>query len=141
MSTHRFPGCFESLESICDLVGQAAQAAGLDDDAVYAVQLAVNEACSNIIRYAYGGEGLGDITLTTQSRGGELVVTLQDHGAPFDPSGVPPPNLDPTKEEMYLEHLGLYWMRSLMDEVNFEFSDEYGNTLTMIKRRQADSRH
>ena len=52
-----FPGRYGSLDEVVDFVTGAAQAAGLDTDGVNAVQLAVDEACSNIIGHAYGGGG------------------------------------------------------------------------------------
>ncbi|MFN8459707.1 MAG: ATP-binding protein [Anaerolineae bacterium] len=59
-------GYFENLSIIADFIVQAATAAGLDDRAVYAVQMAVDEACTNIITHAYGGEGRGSIRLAYQ---------------------------------------------------------------------------
>ena len=49
----RFPGEFDSLPAISDFASGAAEAAGLSEDAVYEVQLAVDEACANIIEHAY----------------------------------------------------------------------------------------
>lgn len=129
-----FPGCFKSLAPISDFVAQAAEAAHLDDRAVRAVQLAVDEACSNIIRHAYGCEGGGHIELTCRIERGQLTVVLRDEGRPFDPDSVAPPDLDAPLEEREGGNLGLYFMRNLMDEVHFDFTTEQGNVLTMVKR-------
>jgi serine/threonine-protein kinase RsbW len=51
-TSQTFPGRFDSLTVISEFVTRAAQAAGLDTRAVCAVQLAVDEACSNIIEHA-----------------------------------------------------------------------------------------
>lgn len=50
-------GRFENLATIADFVIQAAQASGLDEKAVFEVQMAVDEACTNIIQHDYGGGG------------------------------------------------------------------------------------
>ena len=137
--TVTFPARHDSLAAICELVTRAAESAGLDERGVYAVQLAVDEACSNIIQHAYGGEGRGDIECTCCPGDGELTVTLHDHGHPFDPSCVPVPNLQPTLDECTGGGLGLYFMRQLMDQVHFESMPGAGNVLTMVKRKDAAS--
>lgn len=134
--TLAFPGRFDSLAAISEFVARAAQAAGLDARAVYQVELAVDEACSNIVQHAYGGEGHGDIEVTCRISSDGLTVMLRDYGRPFDPTGVAPPDLHASLEDRDLGGLGLYFMRQLMDEVHFEFTLDSGNLLTMVKRKQ-----
>jgi serine/threonine-protein kinase RsbW len=129
-----FPGQYENLARIGELVEKAALEAGFDEPAAYAIQLAVDEACSNIIEHAYGGEGVGDIHLSLQASESELTITLRDHGQPFDPKLVPAPILGRPIEEVEEHGLGLYLMGKMMDEVRFEFTAD-GNTLTMTKRK------
>ncbi|MGA9348407.1 MAG: ATP-binding protein [Anaerolineae bacterium] len=62
------------------------------------------------------------------------MVTIRDHGRPFDPEAVPPPNFTSSLAERREGMLGLHFMRQLMDEVCFRFDAE-GNKLTMVKRR------
>ena len=64
------------------------------------VTVAVDEACTNIIEHGYGGEDRGMIEIACEARDGELVITIQDHAQPFDPSEVPPPNLNATLDEL-----------------------------------------
>lgn len=132
-----FPGQFKSLAAISELVAGAAEAAGFDERAVYAVQMAVYEACTNIIEHAYGGEGRGNIEITWRIRADTLTVILRDHGHPFDPTGVPSPDLEASLKERNGRGLGLYFMRRLMDEVRFEFGPDSGNVLTMVKYKRA----
>jgi serine/threonine-protein kinase RsbW len=139
MSTAKFPGRYKSLAKISDFVMKAARKAELDDSAIYAVQLAVDEACSNIIEHAYGGEGSGEIQCTcTASRNG-LTVILRDQGHPFNPDNVPEPRFDVSITDLKPGGAGLFLMRKLMDEVYFDFSPESGNTLTMIKHKGGKS--
>lgn len=128
-------GKFENLSLIGEFVTRAAQAAGLDERAVYAVEMAVDEACSNIIEHAYGGEGRGDIECAFRIDETGLTITLRDHGRPFDPQSVPQPDLKADIEEREVGGLGIYIMRHLMDEVHFDFTSEEGNVLTLVKRR------
>ena len=105
------------------------------------MQLAVDEACSNIVEHAYGGEGRGDIECTCRVNDEGLTVILQDCGRPFDPSLVPEPNASPNLDDETCTGggLGLYFMRQLMDEVRFEFTPDSGNVVTMVKRKEPTS--
>lgn len=133
--TEKFPGRFDSLEKISEFVIEAAQEVGLDHAAVYAVQLAVDEACSNIIDHAYGGEGKGDIECTCDIQPDRLKVTLRDQGRSFNPSGVPSPNLKVPIEQLKPRGVGLYLMRKMMDEVHYEATPDRGNIWVMVKRK------
>jgi len=135
--TLTFPGQYDSLAVISEFVTRAAEAANLDEHGIYAVQMAVDEACCNIIEHAYGGEGRGDVECSCRVNDEGLTVTLRDHGRPFDPSAVPEPDLQAELEDRNVGGLGLYFMRRLMDEVRFESTPEEGNSVTMVKRKEA----
>lgn len=132
--TVKFPGRYESLAQIAELVQQAAQDFGLDPLASYGVETAVDEACSNIIEHAYGGEGKGDIDFTYRIEGDELVFTLRDTGKKFNPKNIPKPKVNVPLKYRQGNGLGLYFMYQWMDEVHFEVV-ENANVLTMIKRK------
>lgn len=131
-----FPGRFDSLAKIGQFVTQAAMQAGLKESAIFAVQMSVDEACSNIIEHAYGGEDIGDIDCTCRIDSEGLTIILHDTGTPFDPNKVPEPDLTSPLEERKEGGLGLFFIHKLMDEVHFEFSAEKGNTLTLVKRKE-----
>jgi anti-anti-sigma factor len=124
----------DSLGEISDFVVSAARTAGLDDQAVWEVQLAVDEAATNVILHAYGGHEEGPITVQVEVRNGEFVVCLHDRGKPFDPESVPLPDLDSPLEERQTGGLGLFLMRKLMDRVDFHFDEGGHNLVTMSKR-------
>ncbi|MEJ2303255.1 MAG: ATP-binding protein [Anaerolineales bacterium] len=136
MPTAKFPARFESLEKISQFVVQAARDAGFDESAVYAVELAVDEACSNIIEHAYAGEDEGDIQCSCQIANNDLKIVLRDNGRPFDPDSILEPNFGAPIEELQPRGAGLFLMRKLMDEVKFEFAADSGNVLTMVKHRE-----
>jgi serine/threonine-protein kinase RsbW len=136
MPTENFPGKYESLAKIREFVSKIAQDAGLNEADVYAVELAVDEACSNIIEHAYGKESVGDILCTCEESNGGLKIVLHDHGKPFDPKKIPEPDLSLPIKRLKPGGAGLYLMRKMMDEVTFEFNPVSGNTLTMIKNRK-----
>jgi serine/threonine-protein kinase RsbW len=127
-------GRLENLATIADFVIEAAQASGLNEKTTFEVQMAVDEACVNVIEHSYGEEEeKGEIALCCECAEGDFVVTIRDHGQPFNPEDVPPPDLKCSLAERCNGGLGLYFMRRLMDEVRFRFDVE-GNELTMVKR-------
>lgn len=136
-----FPAQFNMLDEVRDFVAQAAQACCLDAKAVYSVQLAMDEAFTNVVEHAYGGECAESIECTCQVTGNELVVTMKDCGRTFDPNEVPNPDLESELQERQIGGLGLYFMRQLMDEVEFKFlPPQQGqpgcNLLRMVKRKE-----
>jgi serine/threonine-protein kinase RsbW len=136
--TLRFPARFESLAEVSEFVGLAAKECGFDPSEIYDVQLAVDEACSNIIEHAYGGECHEDIECICQIADETLTVVLEDCGRPFNPVDVPSPNLKADLDDRNGGGLGLYFMRQLMDLVSFEFipnkiNHNGRNVLTMVK--------
>ena len=135
MTTAVFPGRYDSLAAIGAFFRQAAQEFGLDSCSAYAVETAVDEACSNIIEHAYGGEGIGEIRCSYRFEGNEMIITLQDTGRPFEPENVGSPDVTAPLAERESHGLGLFFMRQWMDLVHFNFSDGV-NTLTMVKRKE-----
>jgi len=122
-----------NLKTIINFVTEAAQKAKFDEKDVFAVQMAVDEACTNIIVHAYA-DAPGDIHLTCQVKSGECTITIRDHGRSFDPGSVPPPDLTGNLEERRVGGLGLHFMRELMDELHFSFDPVEGNQVVMVKR-------
>lgn len=135
MATERFPGRFESLAGIRKFVSEAAEEAGFNDKEIYAVELAVDEACANIIEHAYGGEGKGEIICICNDVNDGLEIILKDEGERFDPSGVSTPDFSIEIEKLKPRGAGLFLIRHMMDDVDFKFSDDSGNELRMVKRR------
>lgn len=124
----------EQLGEIAAFVENAASACGLNEKQMYDVQMAVDEACSNVIEHAYAGRSNGRIEIVCEERGKELVVTIRDYGKPFDPKQVAKPNTKAPLSDRNIGGLGLYFMYKLMDRVEFDFSSGQGNRLMMTKK-------
>jgi len=124
----------ERLIAVREFVSSAARSFGFTDEDVSKIALAVDEACTNIIKHAYGFDPRGNISVTVRGRNGSFEVAIRDTGRDFDPAGVAAPNM---KE--YLAHyrrggLGMYLMRSLMDEVSYDILPGKRNVVRLIKR-------
>jgi serine/threonine-protein kinase RsbW len=122
-----------SLAPISAFINEATQRAGLDDHTAWQVELAVDEAATNIIQHGYDSDKPGVIELTWRIEHDRLIITLRDYGRRFNPDDVPPPDLSSPLEERQPGGLGLYLMNQLMDQVRFDFDDNNGNLLTMVK--------
>ena len=130
------PGRYDRLEQIAKFIEQAGEAAGLDTVAICRCQLAVDEACTNIIEHGYQGEDRGPIEIECDGSAGELVITISDRARPFDAEAVPQPHLGDALEDVQVGGLGLFFMRQVMDAVEFTREDD-GNKLVLVKRREA----
>jgi serine/threonine-protein kinase RsbW len=125
---------FERLAEITDFVADAACACGLDDEQMHDVQMAVDEACTNVIEHAYRGKPDGTIDIVCNQRGSEFIVTISDFGARFDPKKIELPKTHDPLPKRRIGGLGLFFMRKLMDRVEFDFESGRGNRLTMTKK-------
>jgi serine/threonine-protein kinase RsbW len=135
MRTAIFPTKYESLDAMREFVCQAAEDASMNESDSYKVQLAVDEACSNIIEHACEGECGEEIEITCTASDDQLTVMIRDHGEPFDPDNVPMPDLDADLEDRPVGGLGIFLMKRLMDEIRYEVLGGAGNVLTLVKNR------
>ena len=60
-------GQYNHIKQVCDFISAGAEQAGLEDNVVFQIELACDEACTNIIEHAYGEEGRGEIIATWQA--------------------------------------------------------------------------
>ena len=105
---------------------------GTTDEIIYDVQLAVDEACTNIISHGYAGLDPGSIILDLESAPNQLTVTLTDFGRAFEPSSAPIPDVDAPIEERELGGFGLFFIQESVDEVDYQVTED-GNKMMLTK--------
>jgi anti-sigma regulatory factor (Ser/Thr protein kinase) len=123
----------DKLAAIASFIKQATTNMGMDEDGTYAMELAVDEACTNVMDYAYQGQSGHPVTIECRDEGGNCVVVIRDCGRPFDPSRIPSPDLRAPVSRRKVGGLGIYIMRKLMDDVRFRFDPATGNELILVK--------
>ena len=96
----------------------------------YLVELAVIEACTNIIRYAYPASSPGRLGVCLERSGDSVEVLLLDEGVPFDPTGVRPPDLNEAHEGGY----GIHLMRTIMGPVSYQWRGSRWNCLRLVRQ-------
>jgi anti-sigma regulatory factor (Ser/Thr protein kinase) len=119
----------EHMRLVRGVVAAAAQAVGFEKSDVNHLCLAVDEACTNIIRHAYGGDVTKQIEVRLGLKADGLTVTLRDWGRQAKPGEIKPRDL----EDIRPGGLGVHFMREIMDEVTYDTSVDVGTELRMTK--------
>ncbi|MEB2334965.1 MAG: ATP-binding protein [Anaerolineaceae bacterium] len=135
MQTLRLPARFDYLDEIREFVGNIARQNGFDGKDVYNIQLAADEAASNIIEHAYKDRTDGEIQISCGLEAERFTVVLVDYGKSFNPSHAPLPNLSADLAKRRIGGLGIFLIYKLMDEVYYQSNPDKSNTLTLVKRR------
>jgi serine/threonine-protein kinase RsbW len=125
------PGRLEALPELLDFVDRAC--ASVHEEAAFAMRLAVEEACTNIMKHGYAGAD-GPIRLAMSIEHDRIVAVLCDEAPTFDPDSATPPDLDSGWEERRIGGLGWHLIRQMTDEVHHESGAGRGNRLTLVKR-------
>ncbi|MCD1261204.1 anti-sigma B factor RsbW [Paenibacillus athensensis] len=110
---------------------------GFDYEAIEDMKVAVAEACNNSILHAYADGDEGTIELRLEIDGGELTITIRDHGLSFDPTqlnGSSTTVYETNLSEVSVGGLGLYLMQALMDDVQVRSDAGSGTEIVMRKR-------
>jgi len=132
-ATTTFPASLDALVQISTFVNTATHHCKMSEREAWHVQLAVDEAATNIIQHAYGEKGNGTLDISWHIDAGVLTIILTDTGTPFEPETIPQPDIHSSFEERQAGGLGIYLMNKLMDEVSYRFTAS-GNELTLRKR-------
>ena len=127
---------FDMLDFVQVVSDRMGQLAGLDEDAVHWIGVAVRESVINAIKHGnredYGKLVTVEFSFTPPAQPSELVVRVLDQGDGFDPQGV----ADPLAPENLLKSSGrgIFFMRSFMDDVTLRRASEGGMEVRMVKK-------
>jgi anti-sigma regulatory factor (Ser/Thr protein kinase) len=116
------------------LVRKLCELAGCQDDEQQKIVLAVDEACSNIIRHTFHGDENQIIEISCKGGARMLEFELRDCGPPVNLELVHPRRL----EDVRPGGLGTHFIHSIMDEVDYHYEEGCGNTLRMVKHLNKD---
>lgn len=129
----RIPSHADNLEIIREFVSRVAKKVGFSEDDVNKIELAVDEACTNVIKHAYGKDSKKPIDVVIKIDYQKLTVIVSDQGKGFNPRRLRLPNMKEYLAEMRVGGLGVYLMKTLMDEVDFDIQPGKRNRVRMIK--------
>jgi len=128
--TVRLPADLREIERLHRLVRQFGDLHEVPSRALYAVNLAIDEVVTNIVRHGFDDPAGQEIVAQLVAGKGEITTEVRDSGRDFNPLDAPAPNLEAPLAERSLGGLGIHLVRSLMN--SFEYRRENGkNVLTM----------
>jgi serine/threonine-protein kinase RsbW len=128
--TYTLESSLDSVNKVEETAEQMAKKAGIDEDEVFRVAMAVREAAVNAVLHGNSYDPEKRITASFENTGEALVIRIADQGKGLDPDTLP----DPLAPENLLRGSGrgIFLIRSFMDEVHFKQLHP-GTELTLIK--------
>ena len=133
--THRITRAayLESLSDFRNFIRQHCTGIpGINEEMIYDLQLAVDEACTNIISHGYADLDPGSIILDLDVDPDRLTIILTDFGHAFEPNSTPIPDVDAPIEERELGGFGLFFIQQSVDEMDYEATED-GNKMILTK--------
>ncbi len=132
--TLQVPSSTENLALIREFVTSVGAQAGLDESGVAQLELAVDEACANVIEHAYGHDTTKEVMVRAIFDDESLRISVIDEGRGFDPNKVRQETVEQLVHERKSGGLGIRLIKTLMDEVSYEIVPGQKNELHMTKR-------
>lgn len=141
--TLHVPSSTENLAMIREFVSYVGVQAGIDTSRVGKLELAVDEACANVIEHAYSHDTSKEVIIRATFDQETLRIDVEDTGRGFDPAAIPQEALDELVANRRTGGLGMRIMKTLMDKVWYEIEPGNKNELHMemrIRKEDADAR-
>ena len=123
----------DNLSLIREFVKSAAEESGFSSEIVGKIILAVDEACTNIIKHAYKYSPDGDILINVKLDNSRFTISIIDEGMRFNPNLIPEPDIKEYHKQKRIGGLGMFLMKKLMDEVKYESLNDDRNEVVLIK--------
>lgn len=138
----KFIANLDNLHQMLDYIINEAIKVGFETPEVVRLQLASEEALTNVIKYAYP-EVVGELEIECGVKSGEdfFYITIKDEGEPFNPlEESEDVDIEAEAEERRIGGLGVLMMKIIMDNLNYERRGT-ANVLVMKKKNPEKSLH
>jgi serine/threonine-protein kinase RsbW len=133
----KIPSVTENLYLIREFVIKIASKAGFSVEIQEQIALAVDEACTNVIKHAHKFNARRAIDIDVVLDSQKMTVRIIDKGKGFDVDKLQTPDLEKYAKESRHGGLGIYLMKTLMDDVQYEFNPGIKNQVQMTKFYQS----
>ena len=127
------PNDTQEVPRLAAFVDEVCEAIGFSPAVTMQMNLALEEAVVNVMKYAYPIGTHGNVTIEAQANDVRLKFTIIDSGKPFDPTVKADVDLSLPVQERPIGGLGIHIIRQIMDSINYERLDGH-NVLTLRKR-------
>jgi len=124
-----------NLKLIREFVVRIAQEADFNEEDMHKIELAVDEACSNVVKHAYPDNENNSIEIEVSFDSRAFNVKVQDRGCGFDPNRLPQTDMKTYLEKYQVGGLGIHLMKSLMDLVEYNINPAKKNQVILTKFR------
>ncbi len=124
------------LNKVRAFISDEAKKFGFSDDEVSKITLAVDEACTNIIKHAYKNASNYPIHLRLKARNNTFEIMIEDQGMPFEPDAIKMPDMKEHIKSYKRGGFGMYLMKSLMDKVEYKIQPGRKNRVILTKYLQ-----
>ncbi len=128
------PSSTENLSMIRDFVKSIGAQTGLGEMELTRLQMAVDEACANVMEHAYNSDSTKEVSIRAIVDDSSLEIKVIDTGKGFDPAAVEQLKLEELVSARRPGGLGMRLIKSFMDEVHYEMMPGVKNELRMVKR-------
>ena len=129
----KIPSQTDNLDLIRNFVAGIAKKVGFNDEEVNKIELAVDEACTNVIEHAYQHDETKDIDIAIKIGLQKLTIVVMDRGRSFNVRQINLPDMKDYLAELRVGGLGIYLMKTLMDEVDYHTGPGNRNEVRMVK--------
>jgi len=129
----KIPSQTDNLELIRNFVSGVAKKVGFDANDTNKIELAIDEACSNVIKHAYKHDEHQDINIAIKIDYQKIAIIVTDRGDSFRMKDVELPDMKNYLAELRVGGLGIYLMKTLMDEVDYKTDSNGQNKVQMVK--------
>ena len=129
------PGTLENLPRFLGFINDVCDRIDADEGTKYALRLAVEEVCTNLIVYGYKNQPAGLIQVVAVDDRDRVTLVIQDRAPPFDPKNAPAPDLTSDIEHRQVGGLGWHLVKKMIDEIHYVPGTPSGNVLTLVKRK------
>jgi serine/threonine-protein kinase RsbW len=128
------PSSTENLALIREFVTTVGRQAMMSDEDISKLELAVDEACANVIEHAYGHDITKEVDVRAVFDEDEVRISVIDSGRGFDPAKVYQETVEKLVAQRKSGGLGIRLIKSLMDDVSYEIVPGQKNELHMTKK-------
>lgn len=133
----KIPSVTENLFLIREFIIKIASKAGFDSEIQEQIALAVDEACTNVIKHAHNFDAKRAIDINVVLDSQKMTISIVDKGKGFDVNKLQTPDLEKFAKESRHGGLGIYLMKTLMDDVQYIFNPGIKNQVQMTKYYQS----